>query len=42
MLVEHHYGDHDKVDQWYPFHGWLVEYGLDGAPATDGNTGGAG
>ena len=22
--VEHHYGDHDKVDAWYPFTGWAT------------------
>lgn len=36
MLIEHHYGDHDKVDSWYPFEKWTVEYGLAGAPAADG------
>lgn len=24
MLREHHYGDHDKVDQWYPFEEWAA------------------
>jgi len=42
MLVEHHYGNHDKVDGWYPFHGWLAEYGLDGLAAEDGTAGEAG
>lgn len=28
MLVEHHYGDHDKVDSWYPFHVWMIDYDL--------------
>lgn len=33
MLVEHHYGDHDKVDSWYPFGAWMAEYGPpDAAP----------
>jgi 5-methylcytosine-specific restriction protein B len=41
MLIEHHYGDHDKVDSWYPFHTWMVEFGLDGTPAADGTAGGA-
>jgi 5-methylcytosine-specific restriction protein B len=30
MLVEHHYGDHDKVDSWYPFAAWAAEAGLGG------------
>ncbi len=42
MLVEHHYGDHDKVDGWYPFRAWTHEYGLPGAVAADGTTGEAG
>jgi 5-methylcytosine-specific restriction protein B len=36
MLVEHHYGDHDKVDGWYPFRMWMTEYGLaDVAPQVE-------
>ena len=27
-FVEHHYGDHDKVDGWYPFSAWAAEAGL--------------
>ncbi|GAA1434396.1 hypothetical protein GCM10009616_28710 [Microlunatus lacustris] len=42
MLVEHHYGDHNKVDSWYPFDGWLAEFGLDPEPATDEAAGEAG
>jgi 5-methylcytosine-specific restriction enzyme B len=37
MLVEHHYGDHDKVDGWYPFHTWMAEYDLT-AGGSDGGT----
>lgn len=39
MLVEHHYGNHDKVDAWYPFRNWLSEYGLAGTPLADGTAG---
>lgn len=43
MLIEHHYGDHDKVDGWYPFSSWLAEYGLGGvAGADNGATVGSG
>lgn len=28
MLLEHHYGDRDKVDGWYPFQKWSEELGL--------------
>lgn len=28
MLVEHHYGDHEHVDAWYPFSTWVTELGL--------------
>ena len=28
MLLEHHYGDHDKVDGWYPFQKWCQEFDL--------------
>ena len=28
MLVEHHYGEHDKVDIWYPFMTWVSQLGL--------------
>ena len=27
MLREHHYGDHDQVDRWYPFLAWADELG---------------
>jgi len=40
MLVEHHYGDHDKVDGWYPFRTWMTEYCLSAGPADDGTAGG--
>jgi 5-methylcytosine-specific restriction protein B len=33
MLLEHHYGDHDKVDAWYPWKSWMAELGLTDAPA---------
>jgi len=33
MLVEHHYGDHNKVDSWYPFMTWVTDLGLDGGSA---------
>jgi 5-methylcytosine-specific restriction protein B len=39
MLIEHHFGDHDKINDWYPFRGWMVEYGLDGASAAGETTG---
>jgi 5-methylcytosine-specific restriction protein B len=39
MLVEHHYGDHDKVDVWYPFLGWMSEFGLAAPLADDGAPG---
>jgi 5-methylcytosine-specific restriction protein B len=39
MLVEHHYGDHDKVDGWYPFRTWMTEFGLNGITAADGAPG---
>jgi 5-methylcytosine-specific restriction protein B len=42
MLVEHHYGEHDKVDAWYPFRSWVVEFGLAEAPGDDGTAGEAG
>ena len=42
MLIEHHYGDHDKVDSWYPFPTWIKEFGLAGDPAADGTAGEAG
>ena len=35
MLIEHHYGAHDKVDGWYPFGRWLTEHGLDDAAPDD-------
>ena len=35
MLVEHHYGDHDKVDTWYPFMTWVSELGFADEPTTD-------
>ena len=35
MLVEHHYGDHDKVDIWYPFMAWVAELGLAGQHAAE-------
>ena len=25
MLLEHHYGDHEKIDGWYPFQSWASE-----------------
>ena len=28
MLREHHYGDHEKIDGWYPFGSWVDEFGL--------------
>ncbi|QIG44484.1 AAA domain-containing protein [Nocardioides anomalus] len=28
MLIEHHYGKHTLVDEWYPFGRWLAELGL--------------
>lgn len=38
MLLEHHYGDHDKVDGWYPFQKWCMEYDLIAAPGDAGVT----
>ncbi|NMM24764.1 MAG: AAA domain-containing protein [Phycicoccus sp.] len=36
MLLEHHYGDHDKVDGWYPFQKWCMEFDLIAAPGDAG------
>jgi len=38
MLLEHHYGDHDKVDGWYPFQKWCMEFDLIAAPGDAGVT----
>ncbi|MFD2081556.1 5-methylcytosine-specific restriction enzyme B [Actinopolymorpha cephalotaxi] len=32
MLIEHHYGKHTQVDEWYPFSRWLHGLGLSAAP----------
>jgi 5-methylcytosine-specific restriction protein B len=32
MLLEHHYGDHDKIDAWYPFPAWAQDLGLAATP----------
>ena len=37
MLREHHYGDHDEVDRWYPFMDWADELSGPGSDeAADG------
>ncbi|WP_121258979.1 McrB family protein [Nocardioides ferulae] len=34
MLVEHHYGKHQQVDDWYPFPAWVRDLGLSGSADT--------
>jgi len=38
MLLEHHYGDHDKVDGWYQFQKWCQEFDLIDSPGDVGVT----
>src|ERR1019366_2584971 len=38
MLLEHHYGDHDKVDGWDPVQKWGMEDDLIAAPGEAGVT----
>ena len=35
LLREHHYGEHDRLQEWYPFTRWMAELGLTGAPVPD-------
>lgn len=41
MLREHHYGDHEKIDGWYPFGSWVDELGLGKPILSAGGTGDA-
>ena len=38
MLREHHYGDHEKIDGWYPFLSWVNEVGLGTPISSAGGT----
>lgn len=39
MLLEHHYGDHEKIDGWYPFQSWAAELVFGASTPEPGATG---